>query len=783
MRTQFVVTLGGRLPTQRDARTLDGMSVGAPRATGATRGSRARREAAPFTPLPWKLQPPAVRPGIVPRTALVERMLAASAVPVVSITGPPGYGKTSLLAQWTERSARPVASLLLDPADNDPAVLLAYLAHALDRAEPIDVDACCARIPHGSSTAGTIAHRVVSALDGMTAPVVVALDNADSVRNPACRDAIDAIATHLPPAAQLVVVARGETPLALSRLRSTGRLLEIGADDLAMDAGEAAALVTATGAPIGPEHLAVLVGHTEGWPVGLYLAALAARDGGRGGGAGHAFSGDDRLMADYLRAELLDRLPARTVGFLTRSSVLDRMSGAVCDDVLGTTGSGALLQSLERANLLVVPLDRRGEWFRYHHLLADLLRAELELREPRLAARLHARAADWFAAAGEPDRAIRHAQESRDPDRVAVLVGQEAIPAYSAGRVETCLTWLQWFEDRQLLEAYPSVAVLGAVVHSLLGHDAAAEVWSAAALGSAVDTPPPDGSSLAAWRAALRGLAGRDGVAQMQLDAQEALDGLSADSLLRPAALLLSGVAFLLDDEPGRADTVLGRAADAARHMGSLPAGSVALAERALLAIDRRDWAAAESLAVEAALLVEAGALDDYVSSALVHAVAARTALHRGDVEAARAGAAHVARLRVGLTAAVPFFAVQTRLELVQAYLELADAAGARLILREVRDLLHMRPDLGSLAARADRLRDQLEAMGPGTVGATSLTTAELRLLPLLPTHLTFREIGERLHVSRHTIKTQAMSVYRKLGVSSRGEAIDRVQQVGLLAR
>jgi LuxR family maltose regulon positive regulatory protein len=163
--------------------------------------------------------------------------------------------------------------------------------------------------------------------------------------------------------------------------------------------------------------------------------------------------------------------------------------------------------------------------------------------------------------------------------------------------------------------------------------------------------------------------------------------------------------------------------------------------------------------------------------------VAARTALHRGDVEAGREGAAHVARLRVGLTAAVPFFAVQTRLELVQAYLELADAAGARLILREVRDLLHVRPDLGNLAARADRLRDQLEAMGPGTVGATSLTTAELRLLPLLPTHLTFREIGERLHVSRHTIKTQAMSVYRKLGVSSRGEAIDRVQEVGLLAR
>jgi LuxR family maltose regulon positive regulatory protein len=152
-----------------------------------------------------------------------------------------------------------------------------------------------------------------------------------------------------------------------------------------------------------------------------------------------------------------------------------------------------------------------------------------------------------------------------------------------------------------------------------------------------------------------------------------------------------------------------------------------------------------------------------------------------GEVGRARAHAAHASRLRVGLTSAVPFLAVQVRLELARAYLELSDAAGARLLLREVRDVLQVRPDLGTLPAAADALRAKLAAMGPGSVGVTSLTTAELRLLPLLPTHLTFREMGERLHVSRHTIKTQAMSVYRKLGVSSRSEAIERVVAVGLL--
>lgn len=730
----------------------------------------------------WKLRLPTSRAGTVYRAALVDRLVAESAATVVSITGPPGYGKSTLLSQWAERTAQPVAAVSLDPGDNDPAVLLAYLASALDRVEPVDVGRFRTRIPRGSSVPVTIARRIAAVLSSMSSPVTVMLDHVDAVRNPQCRDAIAELAAHVPPGHRLAIASRGEPPLALGALRSRGGVLEIGVDDLAMDVAEARTLVEATGARVAETELSELLRRTEGWPVALYLAALAAQADGHGDGeSAFALTGDDRLVADYLRAELLSVLPERTVGFLSRTSVLDELTGGLCDAVTRTTGSAELLESLSRSNLLVVPLDRRGEWYRYHHLLAGLLRSELDRREPRLVPQLHARAAAWYVADGRPEAAISHAQAAGDSDQVARLVAEAALPAYASGRVDTCLSWFQWFADEGLADRYPDVAVLAAVVNALLGRSVAADEWAAASESSAVEGAPPDGSTMESWRALLRAFLCREGVRELRRDAEVAIDGLAPGSQWQATALLMQGIAYLLEDEPVRADAAFVRALDVALHVGALPAGSVALAERALLALERRDLEEAEQLVARALALIAKGELDDYPHNALVYIVAGRAAAQRGDVEAARARVAQAARLRLGQTYAVPYIAVQTRLELARAYLELSDAAGARLILREVRDILQIRPDLGNLPAEADRLRDKLAAMGPGTIGASSLTTAELRLLPLLPTHLTFREMGERLHVSRHTVKTQAMSVYRKLGVSSRSEAIERVHAVGLL--
>ena len=190
----------------------------------------------------------------------------------------------------------------------------------------------------------------------------------------------------------------------------------------------------------------------------------------------------------------------------------------------------------------------------------------------------------------------------------------------------------------------------------------------------------------------------------------------------------------------------------------------------------------AETLIEGALEIARAGQLNDYEMSPLIHAVAARTALHQGDVPRAQDHLARAARLRPRLTAALPHRAVQTLLELARAHLVLTDAAGARILLREIRDILRQRPHLGLLPAQADQLQSQLDMLHKTTASAARLTTAELRLLPLLSTHLTFREMSERLYVSPHTVKSQALSLYRKLGVSSRSQAIHRLQQTGLLA-
>jgi LuxR family transcriptional regulator, maltose regulon positive regulatory protein len=221
---------------------------------------------------------------------------------------------------------------------------------------------------------------------------------------------------------------------------------------------------------------------------------------------------------------------------------------------------------------------------------------------------------------------------------------------------------------------------------------------------------------------------------------------------------------------------------EVATDAGALPAAAIALAERSLVAIHHEDWQQAATLAEQAEDVVRAGALDGYVASGLVHAVAARTDLRRGDVPRAHERLGRAARLRPLLTYALPYVAVQTLLELGRGYLTVGDVAGARTVLGQARDILRQRPDLGILSEQVQELRSKVAAVHGATVGVSSLTAAELRLLPLLPTHLTYVEIAERLYLSRHTVKSHATSIYRKLGVSSRAQAIQHLQQTGLTA-
>jgi LuxR family maltose regulon positive regulatory protein len=698
------------------------------------------------------------------------------------VVAPPGYGKTTVLAQWAERTGR-VGWVGIDRHDNDPIVLLTYVAVALDRVEAIDPE-----IVHAVASPGalpvTVVPRLAAALEVMSGPVVLVLDNLESLEDRSSLDVVAALAVQFAarPVAgsHLVLASRARPPLPMGRLRALGGVMEVGVEELAMDQREARALLEGAGVRLAEAEAAELHRRTEGWPVGLYLAALSRKAGSPPSTEGVQFSGYDRFVADYLWSELLARLPAETVSFLTRTAMLDRMCGPLCDAVLDTGGSAAILESLAGSNLLLVPMDRRGEWYRYHHLFGDLLAAELVRREPELVPELHRRAAVWYEANGLPEAAVDHAQAAGDTDRVARLVAGLIQPTAAAGRVDTVRSWLEWFEDRRLIDRYPAVAVLGAMVHALWGQPATAERWADTAAEGSFAGTLPDGSTLQSYWSLLRALWCRDGVDRMRADVQACLAGLSPRGQVRAIALLLEGISYLLEGDGDRADPLLIRTVEVGTRAGALPAVSIALAERCLVAIERHRWDEAATLADQARTIVLSGRLEDYVPITVVYAVLARTAAYQGQAQRAQAHLARAARLRPRLSYATPQLAVQALLELGRAYLALGDGAGAKETLREANDILHRRPNLGVLPEQADELRSRLTTIHERIIGASSLTRAELRLLPLLSTHFTFREIGDRLYISQNTVKRQAVFIYRKLGVSSRSQAVQRAQELGL---
>ena len=732
-----------------------------------------------FALIESKFHPPGVRPGIVVRTALVER-LAATRVPVITVAAPPGYGKTTLMSQWAERIGSRAAWLSCDDGDNDPVVLLSALAVALDRIGRVDPSIFSALASAGADI--TVVPRFVSAVASVQPPVTVLLDQAEAVTNRQCLNTIAEFALRLPPGWQLGLASRTVVPLPTARLRAQGGILEVTADDLSMGPREADSLLKGAGVEADEASVRDLLQRTEGWPAGLYIAALAIKSGSRNSDVGFTFTGDDVYMGDYLRSELLDRISGAEASFLIRTSVLDRMCGSLCDAILEETGSTAVLEQMEARNLLVIPLDRHREWYRYHHLLRDLMRAELRRREPDLIQDLNFRAAAWFEANAMPEAAIDHAQAAGDYDRVARLILELQQPVWASGRVETVLRWMDWLRDIPSAEYYGAIAVHGSLIFALLGQPAEAERWAAAAERASPGGVLPDGSTMEATLAYLRAILCRTGIGEMRRDARIAWEGLSPASPYRATMLYTEGISYLLEGDLARAEPILARALDLATQAGSLPLAGMILAEQCGVAAERDDWPEVTTLARRAATIVETGHFGDYWTSALVYAWASRASAYQGDVGQARFYLGRASRLRPLLTYALPVVSVQALLEMTRSYITLADPEGAAAVLAQVHDILQQRPDLGVLPELAGQLQASLATANARAVSASSLTAAELRLLPLLATHLSYQEIGERLFVSKNTVKTQAYSAYRKLRVSSRSEAVVRTRELGLNA-
>ncbi len=735
----------------------------------------------PFDLVGVKLAPPLARPGTAAKADVIAR-LSSSPAPAVTVVAPAGYGKTTLLSWWAEADPRRFAWVALDGSDDDAVVFLRYIAAAIHRVEPVPVDVFHALSGPGGSTWSKRVPPVGGALAALEQPLVLVLDDLHAVRNPSCLDALAALLGYLPAGSQIAIASREEPALPLARWRARGLVHEIGVADLRLDEQEAEALLHAAGVQLDADALAELTDHTEGWPAGLYLAALSLQAGAPSSGSGRAFAGDDRFVSEYFRFELLSRLPPAEARFLQYTSVLDRMCGRLCDAVLQMTRSADTLRALERTNGFVVPLDRNGEWYRYHHLFAELLRKELERSEPDVARELNRRAMEWCLANDMTEAAIIYGHAAGETDTVAGLLDAVALPLYYDGRVDTLEEWLSWFGDEELAR-YPALAVIGGWVRLLTGRPAEAERWLSLAEGATSRIALSDGSAtIEPWVAHLRAGLMPDGVEQGVADADVALAELSPHSGWRPVAFAVRGIARALlgITEPAIAD--LRAAIESGLAFGSVDVVYFAYAQLALLAAKRAAWREAGQHAQAAQAHVDASGLGDYSSSAIVHVTTARIALHERRTDDARAALARAHRLRPLLDHGVPWLTIQVGLELTRAHLALADPGAARTVLTETEQVLELRPHMGTLVDDAQELRARVEATtGSSGAWAMSLTGAELRLLPYLATHLTFPEIASRLFITRNTVKTESVSLYRKLGASSRSEAITRAIEVGLL--
>jgi len=736
-----------------------------------------------FELLQSKLRGPTIRAGTVHRSSLLERLVRDDVSPVVSVVAPAGYGKTTLLAQWAERDERVFAWVSVDEKDNDPKVLLTYLARALDAVQPVDRRLFDVLSSPASSVPGSVVPRLGAAFTAMTTPVVLVLDDVHLARNSECRAALSVLADLVAAASRLVLAGRDEPPVQIARLRAEGRVFQIGPEDLALTRHEAAILLRAAEVTLGEDEVAELHRRTEGWPVGLYLAALYLREGGSLAQAALSFGGDDRLVSEYVESELLERISRKQRAFLIRASVLERMSGPLCEAVLDLPGAAAVLASLAESNLLLVPLDQEGRWYRFHHLFRDMLQAQLERHEPDLIPILRRRAASWCLHNGLLEEALEYSIAAGDIGAAAPLVERLGVPAHRQGRFTTLQRWFGWLDDHGGMNGHPMIAVLAALFFAMMGRPAEAERWADAVdRWQYRDGAQPDAPHAKAHAAILRALMCRSGVEQVLADAADAVRRCAQENIVTPAPALYQGLGLVLRGDLDGADESFAAAVSAGELAGAHETLAVTLCERSLVAAARADWSRAGFLAGQARAVLHRARIEESYATPLVCAVQAHAALRRNDITAVRQELVSAQRLRHLLTYAMPQFAVQARIHLASAHLALGDLAGAKTLMQEIDELLSRRPGLGTLADEAHALRTRLATQrAQGVPAASALTAAELRLLPMLSTHLSLPEIASELFLSPNTVKSQAVSIYRKLGVASRSQAVARSRELTLL--
>jgi LuxR family maltose regulon positive regulatory protein len=744
--------------------------------------------AAPDAPLlETKLRPPARRPGIVARRDLMDRLDEGEGRRVTLVSAPAGWGKTTLVGDWlAERAPGDAAWVALDVADNDPARFWRYVAEALRRAGTPIEDGAVGALSGGGETAEAGLSALVNALAEAPGRTVLALDDYHVISDDAIHGAMAFVCANAPDGLRVVMTSRTDPPLGLSRLRARGDLLEIRAPDLRFSEGEARALLAEAGLALDDGEVARLRQRTEGWAAGLYLAGLSLRGRGDASRFIADFAGDDRLVVDYLADEVLAGLPDARREFLLRTSILARLTGPLCDAVAGATGSARVLADLESSNLFLVPLDNRREWYRYHHLFGELLQHELALSAPDEIPGLHRRAAAWHLAQGSVDDAVRHSAAAGDLDAAADLIAENWSEHLRRGWTATAQGWLGLLPPETVLaDVRLCLAEAWLAINLGLPEDAERWVDAAGAAGGASADRELVASTVAA-RSLARLLAGD--APQALRFGKEALAATEGDQTWwRAAGCLAAGIALHASGRMDESHPILEECADVGRRTGAWAPALVALCHLAHQDVERGDLDSAERRAREALAYAEEESHSEYPHAAGGHSGLAQVLAARGRLDEAQAHADRGDELaRRGRAPTEIAYSVIVRGRVAQAR---GDVALARRCAGDARALLDGAPSPGAhLLGQVERLDAALGAAAPGAPaapppGAGDLTERELAVLRMLTGLASAREIAGELYVSHNTVKTQVRSIYRKLGVATRADAVARARELGLLSR
>ena len=726
-----------------------------------------------------KMHPPPQRAQTVVRDRLVERLRASPEVRLTVVAAPAGYGKTTLLGTWRELEAetRPVAWLTLDEGDNDPVVLWSYILAALRTACPelgVTSSPDVLGAPHILDLFLPVLVNELAALGD----AAIVLDDFHRLTNGPARDSIAWLVERAPSTFRVVLATRTEPALPLASLRAHGDLLELRADELGFTSAEADVLLNDR-LDLGLDLLetADLVARTEGWPTGLYLAALSARAAADPHEFVGRFGAGSRQVVDFLMDQVLEAHDPETQALMLRTSVLGRLSGSLCDAVLEQTGSEELLEALARTNLFLIPLDDCSEWYRFHHVFASLLRVELEHREPGLAPTLHRRASAWHRDHGSVTEAIEHAIQAEAFDEAGDLIAAAWADYMHVNREATVLGWLERF-PRERLNGDARLLLASAWVNTLSGQrEAAAEAMAAIELMGRLDEGPlPDGfSSIEASLVTLRGFVMWGDVGAGMHYSRRAAELEGPESPWRPTICASLGLQTYHTGDFDESEAWFGESVELARSRGQWSIASFALAFRSLVAGDDGRFDDQRLLAEEAVDLARRYGFEGTDGAPSLAAGAALATQQRFE-EALAMLERSLGMLRAHhhpLPIAIGLYHYIAVLQAMSRPQEANDA------IAEANAILGGCPDPGLWPKRLAALERPRQP--PRRNGTGTLSVRELSILRMLTGTLSERDIGRELYLSQNTVHSHVRSIYRKLGVSSRSAALDRARELNHL--